>query len=140
MTILIGKSRHDEQKQGLRTNKIKTNAFSFYICACLMQWEKTSLQEVLASITRPVKSGTASPTTRYRCDVLSELCCPSAKPRIWTPPPAFTCCRRYSENLNFFMLANLDDVYDVQKANAKIHRIASSARGDQRNLKDYKCC
>ena len=29
--------------------------------------------------------GTVSPTTRQRCDVASELCCPDAKPRRWAP-------------------------------------------------------
>ena len=28
---------------------------------------------------------TVSPTTRHRCDVSSELCCPGAKPRRWAP-------------------------------------------------------
>ena len=29
---------------------------------------------------------TMSPTTRHRCDVSSELCCPGAKPRRWASP------------------------------------------------------
>ena len=29
--------------------------------------------------------GTVSPTTRHRCYVCSELCCPGAKPRRWAP-------------------------------------------------------
>ena len=33
-----------------------------------------------------VKSDTVSPTARHRCDVSSELCCPDAKQRRWTPP------------------------------------------------------
>ena len=40
----------------------------------------------LGSILRPVKSDTVLPTTRHRCDVSSELCCPVAKPRRWAPP------------------------------------------------------
>ena len=30
--------------------------------------------------------GTVSPTACHRCDVLSELCRPIAKPRRWAPP------------------------------------------------------
>ena len=43
-----------------------------------------SVREVWDSIPGPVKSA-VSPTTRHRCDVSSELCCPGAKPRRWAP-------------------------------------------------------
>ena len=41
--------------------------------------------EVLGSLLKPVKSDALLPTARYRCDVSSELCCPSAKSRRWIP-------------------------------------------------------
>ena len=44
----------------------------------------------------PVKSGAVSPTTRHRCDVSSEQCCPGAEPR----KPGTRCAlRRSSANI-----------------------------------------
>ena len=45
-----------------------------------------SLQKVWDSIPGSVKSDSVSPTVRHRCNVSSELCCPSAKPQRWAPP------------------------------------------------------
>ena len=45
-----------------------------------------SVREVWGSIPGPVKSGTVSPTARYRCDVPLDLCCPGAMRRRWPPP------------------------------------------------------
>ena len=53
------------------------------ITSQMMQSLKTPLvaAKVWGSIPGSVKSDTASPTARYRCDVSSELCCPGAKSR-----------------------------------------------------------
>ena len=44
-----------------------------------------SEREGLGFDSRTGQIGTVSPTTRHRCDVSSELCCPGAKPRRWAP-------------------------------------------------------
>ena len=41
--------------------------------------------EGLGFDSRAGQMDTVSPTTRHRCDVSSELCCPGAKPRRWAP-------------------------------------------------------
>ena len=46
-----------------------------------------SLRKAWGSISGPIKSNIiAWPTTRHRCDVSSELCCPRCKSRGWPPP------------------------------------------------------
>ena len=52
----------------------------------MTQWFKTTrtMREVwVRFLGRSNQS--RSPTARHRCDVSSELCCPSAKPRRWAP-------------------------------------------------------
>ena len=52
-------------------------------------WRSETLllvREVLCSFPWPVKPDTLSPTTRYRCDVSSELRYPGIKPRRSTSP------------------------------------------------------
>ena len=39
----------------------------------------------LAFDSQACQIGSVSPTTRHRCDVSSELCCPGAKSRRWIP-------------------------------------------------------
>ena len=79
-------------------------------------------QEVWGLIPRPVKSGTASPTARHRCDIPSELCFPGAKPRRWTPPlvTSYSVYRKYDDDLIYF--------YWLLKKNIKIN---SSSRNLQ---------
>ena len=40
----------------------------------------------MGSVSVPVKSDTVSPTACHSEDVLSQMCCPGVKPRIWAPP------------------------------------------------------
>ena len=78
---------------GLQSHKLQESEqyfMNYYLLTTghLPQLPSISLQvqEACGSIPGLVKSDTMSPTACHRCDVSSELCCPGAKPRRWTPP------------------------------------------------------
>ena len=53
-----------------------------------------------------------SPTTRHRCDVSSELCCPGAKPRRWALATRYTLQRNSTSIMKiWFFLSRQDNFF-----------------------------
>ena len=62
-------------------NEVKICEFIFDPLVSSVVEALLSLREVCGSNPWSVRSDTVSSTSRHRCDVSSELCCPDAKPR-----------------------------------------------------------